>query len=59
MDYRVQPDNERGKRVRHVPAPKDEPTLRQSELLDAMVAACAMTSPLSLHCTSRPSTSIR
>jgi tellurite resistance protein TerB len=35
-------EKERGKRVRHVPEPKDEPTLRQSELLDAMVAACAI-----------------
>lgn len=42
MDYRIQLQNERGNRVRHVPEPKDEPTLRQSELLDAMVAACAI-----------------
>jgi tellurite resistance protein len=42
MDYRIQMDNERGKRVRRMPEPKDEPTLRQNELLDAMVAACAI-----------------
>lgn len=42
MDYRIRMENERGKRVRHVPEPKDEPTLRQNELLDAMVAACAI-----------------
>lgn len=42
MDYRSQLENERGKRVRHVTEPKDEPTLRQNELLDAMVAACAI-----------------
>ncbi len=42
MDYRIQMENGRGKRVRHLPEPKDEPTLRQSELLDAMVAACAI-----------------
>jgi tellurite resistance protein len=42
MDYRSQLENERGKQSRHVPRPKDEPTLRQNELLDAMVAACAV-----------------
>lgn len=42
MDYRIRLENGRGKRVRHVPEPKDEPTLRQSELLEAMVAACAI-----------------
>jgi tellurite resistance protein TerB len=35
-------ENGRGKRVRHVPNPKDEPTHRQSELLEAIVAACAI-----------------
>ena len=42
MDYRIRLENERGQRVRHLPEPKDEPTLRQGELLDAMVAACAI-----------------
>ena len=42
MDYRSQLENDRGKRSRHVLQPKDEPTLRQNELLDATVAACAI-----------------
>ena len=33
---------ERGKRSRYVPAPKDEPTLRQQDMMDALVAACAI-----------------
>ena len=33
---------ERGKRSKNVPAPKDEPTLRQQDMMDALVAACAI-----------------
>jgi tellurite resistance protein TerB len=29
-------------RSKHVPAPKDEPTLRQQDVMDALVAACAL-----------------
>lgn len=32
----------RSKRSRHPIAPKDEPTLRQQDVLDALVAACAI-----------------
>jgi tellurite resistance protein len=42
MPNSKQLEAERGKQSRNVPAPKDEPTVRQNELMDAMVAACAI-----------------
>jgi tellurite resistance protein TerB len=33
---------ERSRRSKHVAAPKDEPTLRQHDVMDALVAACAL-----------------
>lgn len=32
----------RSKHSKHVPSPKDEPTLRQHDVMDAVVAACAL-----------------
>lgn len=42
MPYSNQRNAERSKRSKHELAPKDEPTLRQQDILDALVAACAM-----------------
>jgi tellurite resistance protein len=35
-------ETERSKRSKHGLAPKDEPTLRQNDMMDALVAACAI-----------------